>query len=137
MAGNDKKKKNKDLFVNSQIMLGLVMFFFSIVIVLQIRSNMLMKANEQKKQNRERISDIQQQLEEVSMQNEELREKIRELTKEYNSRINALGDEGIEKEIKDLQEKIDKVKIIAGLTDVKGPGVIVKLSDVPDPFFNL
>lgn len=136
MAGNDKKKKNKDLFVNSQIMLGLVMFFFSIVIVLQIRSNMLMKANEQKKQNRERISDIQQQLEEVSMQNEELREKIRELTKEYNSRINALGDEGIEKEIKDLQEKIDKVKIIAGLTDVKGPGVIVKLSDVPDPDFS-
>jgi len=133
LAGKVNMKKKRDFLGNSQVILGLVTFLFSIVIVLQIRTTMMLKANEQKNQALERISDIQKQLEEVSRQNDELREKIKEQTIEYEARIKALGDEGIEKDIKDLQEKINRVKVIAGLTDVKGPGVMVKLSDVPNP----
>lgn len=77
--------------------------------------------------NNARIEDLTQQLKNTQDEKSALKQQVDDLNQKLNSYINSASK--YDTTIKNLQEDTEKYKIIAGLTDMKGPGVIVTLND--------
>lgn len=74
-----------------------------------------------------RIEELTQQLKNTQDEKSALKQQIDELNQQLSNYVNSASK--YDATIKNLQEDAEKYKIIAGLTDMKGPGVIVTLND--------
>lgn len=76
------------------------------------------------------VGDLVKQVEELTKQRDELQKK----TKEYEDKIDNY-EKGIADEsavAKSMKAELDNAKKLSGLTDVEGPGIVMKLSPVAD-----
>lgn len=85
------------------------------------------QSNPQSASNSARIEELTQQLKNTQDEKSALEQQVDELNKQLNNYINSASK--YDATIKNLQEDTEKYKIIAGLTDMEGPGVIVTLND--------
>lgn len=109
---------------NIKIIIFTVSIILGIIISVQFRS--ILKAKKEEQESNPSISEYMQQLENEKKKGEELAEKIKKYEEEKDKYLESFASSSDDS---DLKLELDRVKIIAGLTDVKGPGVIVKMSD--------
>lgn len=74
-----------------------------------------------------RLEDLKDQLIVEKNNNDNLRKRNEELTKQISDYENAKGN--IDLYEKNLKTELERARIIAGLTDVKGKGIVITLSN--------
>lgn len=127
---NQKNRKAEKF--SRQLIIGLLTFLFTMVIVLQFKTTMHSKANTSSN-SKDNVEQLKSNLEIATNENIKLKEEVARLTNEYKIKINALGDEGVESDIKTLSKELERVNMIACLSDVQGEGIIIKMSDIENP----
>ncbi|KAB3538581.1 DUF881 domain-containing protein [Alkaliphilus pronyensis] len=73
------------------------------------------------------MSDIQNEIDKELNEISNLKDLLIEREKRLNEYQKAIFEEGSIKDV--LKTELDQVKMLAGVTDLQGPGIIVKLSD--------
>ena len=109
----------------NQILLSIIICILTVAIVLQVRSLLTRAENSEPSILEQTLSDVNS----IKSENEELTKQRTDLLNEYESRIKALGDNELEREIKELFDKLSYVNKIAGLTEVSGGGIVFSISD--------
>ena len=74
-----------------------------------------------------RSEELTQQLKKVQEEKANLEQQLEELTKRFKEYEDAASKD--DAALKNLQQDVEKYKILAGLTDMVGPGVIVTVND--------
>lgn len=114
----------------SQIVVGFVFLIFGFMIVIQLKSVSTQKASagvDENSQNPEILLENEQ----LKKEREELMEKVKELSNkasEYEASAAGKGENQI------LIDDLQKTRLRAGLTDVKGEGIIVYITPKTNPF---
>lgn len=110
----------------AQIALGAVFMILAFLITIQFRS--VTKNNESRQQNNQRIEDLLTELNKEREKNEALSAQL----DEYEASITQYRSEAEESSgnSKFLSEQLKRAELLAGLVDVKGPGITISLSDV-------
>lgn len=109
---------------NIKIIIFTVAVILGIIISMQFRS--ILQAKKVEQESNPDINEYMTQLENEKKKGEELADKIKKYEEEKDKYLEAfasISDDAT------LKNELDEVKKIAGLTDVKGPGVIIKMSD--------
>ncbi len=83
----------------------------------------------------ERASDLNNELAELTLEKNELREELDELRKTAKENEEAFNAK--ETEIQRIMDELQKQKILSGYFDVKGPGTIITIDAEPNSFVNL
>ncbi|ADQ04202.1 protein of unknown function DUF881 [Caldicellulosiruptor owensensis OL] len=112
-----------------QISIALLLLVLGILMSMQIKS--VRQSNELKNLEKARAIELAEQINQLRKENVSLRQQIYDLEiklKEYQDSAASIS-----KTTELLKEELDKVKILAGLTDVEGPGIIVTLNDSKIP----
>jgi len=106
----------------SQLTIGLIFLLFGLMITTQL--NMLDKktATVDDKQSPEILIENEQ----LKKQKDELQKKVDELTKKTQEYENAAAGRGKENNL--LLEELQETRLLAGLSDVKGPGLIIYIT---------
>lgn len=104
----------------AQISLGIVFMILAFLITIQFRSVTI--NNAAVNQNNQRVEDL---LSELGKQQEE-NEKLKTQITEYEASIAQYRSES---GLAFMEEQLNRAEILAGLVDVKGPGVVVTLDD--------
>ncbi len=107
----------------------IVFIFFGIIIAVQFRSTYA--ANTQKASAVQKFEELKGMLKEEIEREEALKREIEKYEKEREALLNMAVIMNDDTNLRRLMKERDEVKLKAGLTDVKGPGVIVKLDDAP------
>lgn len=110
----------------AQIALGVVFMMLAFLITIQFRS--VTKNNASQKQSNQRIEDLLTELNKEREKNEALTQQANE----YEASIAQYRSEAEETNgnSKFMSEQLARAELLAGLSDVKGPGITVSLSDV-------
>ncbi len=110
----------------AQISLGIVFLILAFLITIQFRS--VTKNNEAQQQNNLRVEDLLTEVKKEQDKNEDLQKQITA----YENDIAQYRKEAEQTsgESKFLSEQLKRAEILAGMVDVKGPGVTISLSDV-------
>ena len=112
----------KFIFLIIFLILGLLM-------TIQFRTTLI--ANKQKTQSELNVDKLKSQLaDEISIENA-LKQSIRENEIKKEAYLKSYIENNNDEQLKQLKAKLDDARLKAGLTDVKGPGLIVKLDDSP------
>lgn len=107
----------------------IVFMILGIITTIQIKTTL--NANKQKTVSALNIDKLKAQLnDELSVQ-KSLNDLINENEKRKEDYLKSKVKDQSGSQLKHLKEELDSVKLKGGLTDVKGPGVIVKLDDAP------
>ncbi|MCX7710294.1 MAG: DUF881 domain-containing protein [Clostridia bacterium] len=114
---------------NKQIIFLLIFMILGFVFSLQLKSNL--KFNMQKTSAQYTLEDLKKQLEEEKLRGKALKTEIKKNEKKNEENLKSVVDEKHDEELKNRHEILNAIKLKAGLVDVKGPGVIVKLDDAP------
>ncbi len=104
----------------AQISLGIVFMILAFLITVQFRSVTINNATVN--QNNQRMEDLLSELDKQRKENENLNTKI----EEYEESIAQYRSES---GLAFMEEQLKHAEILAGLVDVKGPGVMVSLDD--------
>ncbi|MGB9678836.1 MAG: DUF881 domain-containing protein [Thermoanaerobacteraceae bacterium] len=109
--------------------LSLVLVFSSMGFMISMQFKTVQEKNKQEvsSTNHIRIEELTQQLKTAQDEKTALQQQLEELNKRLNDYISSASK--YDNSLKNLQQDAEKYKIIAGLTDLKGPGVIVTLND--------
>lgn len=109
----------------AQIALGIVLMILAFLITIQFRS--VTKNNETKQQNNQRIEDL---LSELNKERDKT-EALEKQAAEYEASIAQYRSEAEKSSGNSnfLSEQLRRAEILAGLVDVKGPGVSITLDD--------
>ena len=78
----------------------------------------------------ERASDLNNELAELTLEKNELREELDELRKTAKENEEAFNAK--ETEIQRIMDELQKQKILSGYFDVKGPGTIITIDAEPN-----
>ena len=110
----------------AQISLGIVFLILAFLITIQFRS--VTKNNEAQQQNNLRVEDLLTEVKKEQDKNEDLQKQITA----YENDIAQYRKEAEQTsgESKFLSEQLKRAEILAGMVDVKGPGITISLSDV-------
>ncbi len=110
----------------AQVALGVVFMILAFLITIQFRS--VTKNNESQQQNNQRIEDLLTELNKEREKNEALTAQVGE----FETSIAQYRSEAEESSgnSKFMSEQLSRAEILAGLVDVKGPGITISLSDV-------
>lgn len=110
----------------AQVALGVVFMILAFLITIQFRS--VTKNNESQQQNNQRIEDLLTELNKEREKNEALTAQV----SEFETSIAQYRSEAEESSgnSKFMSEQLSRAEILAGLVDVKGPGITISLSDV-------
>lgn len=106
----------------SQLPLGIVCVILGLMISIQFKTN----NNTQNLLTNKKIMDISQQLDDLKIQKDNLEKKVQEYQKivdDYEKAVTA-GD-NVAKQMKD---ELDRVRKLAGLTDVEGRGIQIEIT---------
>lgn len=113
----------------NRVIFMVIFMIFGLVIALQFKSNL--KFNKQKPSAMYVADEIKKQLEEEKAISELLKEKIKVNVKKNEEYLKAaVNDKGYE-ELNIRLRTLESLSLKAGLVDVKGPGVVIKLNDAP------
>lgn len=104
----------------------LILLILGIALALQFKSTLYVK--NQTASNALDAEKLMEQLENEQKQTNELKKAVDE---NLTLRENLIREYIEQKQDYELASKWDKVKVIAGFTDVKGPGITIKLDDAP------
>ncbi|MDR0286676.1 MAG: DUF881 domain-containing protein [Clostridiales bacterium] len=107
------------------VSLTLVCLFLGVVISLQYKGIANKKTIES--QEAQTLSDAQAKIINAQMDNDSLRQEISEL----KYQIELLESGSNDKQIEYLRQQLDQINILAGLTDVKGKGLVLTLTFDP------
>ncbi|HHY35320.1 MAG TPA: DUF881 domain-containing protein [Firmicutes bacterium] len=107
----------------TQLILTVVLMIFGFMLALQLKARPAITANI----SYQRAAELTALLKAV----EEERNSLREEVKQLRDRL-AESAAGLSRE-QALREELSKARILAGLADVKGPGVIVQMTDSKKP----
>ncbi|MDP4092656.1 MAG: DUF881 domain-containing protein [Bacillota bacterium] len=105
----------------------IIFLFLGILVSLQFRG--ILTANKQKTLTAINIDKLETQLEDEKKTGESLKKQISEAQKLNDQYLKDSVDNMSNSQIKKLKSELDAVKLKMGLTDVKGPGLIIKLDD--------
>lgn len=137
MTSGDNTNNKSNNKLNIQILLAVAFFVFSTVVFMQFRTTA--EAREKNKNNNQISSEVNELLEQVNkvkLENEQMQGVYKDLLKQYEAKIKSLDDIGEEKQLKELYDELENIRMIAGLKDVKGKGISILLEDVPNPPVN-
>lgn len=109
--------------------LFVIFLIFGLALALQYRTTL--DSNRQREASVIGIDDLRQQLDGEIAAGKELRQAIDLLEKENESYLKAAVENKDSSYLKLLKDRLDEIKIMAGLTEVKGTGVTIKLDDAP------
>lgn len=111
---------------NKKFLIFLAFFIFGIVVSIQVRSTM--NINSQKTTTEQLIARYEKQLDNEKIKGELLKEKVLsgEKTRDayLEAAVNVSNDELLKKEW-------DRIRLMAGFTDVEGVGIEISLDDAP------
>lgn len=102
---------------------------FGILLSMQFKSTFTV--NRHKLSIQKQIDEYKSQLEQEKLKAEQLIQEIRAMEKNKETLLNEYIKEQNNSYLNMQKSNLDRVSLIAGLTDVKGPGVVVKLDDAP------
>ena len=106
-----------------------IFMILGLVLALQIRTNL--KLNQQKPSAAYAAEDLKRQLEKQKAANEALKLKIKENEAKNDQYLKAaVSDKGSEA-MNERMKELEDVKLKAGLTDVQGQGIVIKMDDAP------
>lgn len=108
-----------------QVATAILLLILGILISMQIKS--VKQSNELKNLEKARAIELAEQINQLRKENSSLKAHIYDLEnkiKEYQDSAASIS-----KTTELLKDELDKVKILAGLTDVEGPGIIITLDD--------
>lgn len=110
----------------AQIALGVVFMILAFLITIQFRS--VTKNNASQQLNNQRVEDLLTELNKEREKNEALTEQM----SEYEASIAQYRSEAEKSSgnSKFMSEQLSRAELLAGLSDVKGPGITISLSDV-------
>jgi uncharacterized protein YlxW (UPF0749 family) len=83
----------------------------------------------------EKSTELNKELAELSIEKTKLREEIDQLRDE--AKINEEKSLEKENQIKEMEDALNKQKILSGYYDVKGPGAIITINADPNSYINL
>jgi uncharacterized protein YlxW (UPF0749 family) len=111
----------------------LVCLTLGVILAWQYKS--IYNNNKMKSQQNVRLETLKDEIIIEKKKNEDLREKVDELEIQKNKYMEAMGNRGLIEE--NLKNELNYARIISGLTDVKGQGIVLTLdnssfSDVSD-----
>lgn len=112
---------------NNQFILLIIFMFLGLTFTIQIRSNI--KVNMQKPSSVQAAEDLKRQIEEENAEIELLKQKIKDNEEKNEAFLKAAVDYRGDEELNNRLQILDIIKLKAGLTDVKGAGVTIKLDD--------
>lgn len=110
----------------SRIILTVILFILGIALALQFKSTLY--ARDQSRSDALNAENLMAQL--LSEQ-EELKELKAAVDENLTLRDNLIKEYVEEEKDYQLSRDLDKIKLVAGLIDVKGPGITIKLDDAP------
>lgn len=110
----------------SRIILSIILLIFGIAIALQFKSTLF--ARNQNASNTLNADKLMAQLVSEQQQTDALKKAVDENLTLREKLINDYIEE--QKDYK-LSSDMDKIKLVAGTVDVKGPGITIKLDDAP------
>lgn len=108
-----------------QVAIAILLFILGILISMQIKS--VKQSNELNNIEKIRAIDLAEQINQLRKENDSLKSHIYELEKQIREYQDSAAS--ISKTTELLKDELDKVKILAGMTDVEGPGIIITLDD--------
>lgn len=110
---------------SAQIAIAFICVLLGFVISVQLKS--VKRNNVREYQQVMRADELQLELTREREKNENLYKQLLQYEKDLNAiRAKASEDNGL---VKDLYDQLTKVQVLAGLSDVEGPGVVVTLND--------
>ncbi|MCX7923521.1 MAG: DUF881 domain-containing protein [Clostridia bacterium] len=112
--------KNKD----KRFIFFLVFLLLGAAITIQIKSTVY--TNKKQSANSLNIEKLKTQIEKETKISELFRQSIKENEQKKESYLKTSAND---KEYPELKKQLDELKLLAGMTDVKGAGVIIKLND--------
>lgn len=113
-------KGNRFIFILAFLLLGLV-------ISVQFRSTL--NANKQNAASVLEVEQLNAMIADEKKVGEELKASIKKNEKLWDDRLKASVQSSDNSYAKNLLDELDVIKLKAGFTDVKGPGIIIKLDD--------
>ena len=108
----------------------LLLIFIVWGVVISIQGKSIMN-NSQKSVKASEISVLARQLEEEKVRNDDIIKQISELEKLKEERLRTIFTNQNNTIATDTLKEIEYYKLLAGLTDVTGPGIIITLDDAP------
>lgn len=115
------------MFASGKRILFIVYMVLGIIIAVQVRSIWIenQKKDHEKIKNESLIAQINKEKEEIS----KYKEAISEFEKQKSNYIKSIIDSNSNTYLKEEKQEYDNVSLKAGITDVKGAGVIVRMDD--------
>jgi len=114
---------------DKKIIVMIAFMLLGILIAAQFRTTL--NYNRQKSLSVIGVEELTEQLNAEKETRELLLKREKELTNEKENYLKAVIDSKNSNFLKDQKEYLDNIKLKAGLTDVSGPGIIVRLNDAP------
>lgn len=108
--------------VVSQIWLGLVCVILGFMLTFQFKAS----SSTQMKNNSRDYENMAKELESLQKQKDDLNATVKEYQEKVDEYEKAAADESLT--VKKMKEEIDNLRVLAGLTDVSGPGVVITIS---------
>lgn len=114
----------------NKIVLLFVMLLLGVVISMQVKV-VFQENNKSAEQNRKRLESYVTRLNQLDEETSRLKTEIEALDYEYKTKLQqmSLNNTGFYETIQTLNEKMKTNKIIAGLADVEGAGIEIRLDD--------
>jgi len=122
-----KIKLTKNTYVYSFI--AILLFLLGLVISMQLKS--VRESNQLKNIEKARAIELASQINQLSQENSDLKKQIYDLEKKVKEYQDSAAS--ISKTTDLLKSELDSTKILAGLVDVEGPGLIITLDDSKAP----
>lgn len=114
----------------SQLTMGLIFLLFGLMVTIQLNTLDKKTATVQDKQSPEILVENEQ----LKKQKDELQKNVDELSKKTQEYENAAAGRGKENNL--LLEELQETRLLAGLSDVKGPGLIIYVTPKTTLFGN-
>lgn len=112
--------------LKGQILLGLVCIVLGLMISIQFNAT----KNSQDYITSRQFKDVAKEIEQLKKERDDISLKLQEYQKKVDSYEKSASDENAT--TKNIKDELDKVRVLAGLTDVEGPGVIVNITPAND-----
>lgn len=113
----------------NKFILIIIFMLLGTVLAVQFRSTVF--ANKQKTESGYKIDQLKAMLDEEKKVGEALKASIQKNERNWDNSLKNVIFSSENVQLKKLYDELDDAKLKAGLTDVRGPGIIIKLDDAP------
>ncbi|MEZ0535670.1 DUF881 domain-containing protein [Caldicellulosiruptoraceae bacterium PP1] len=115
--------------VIGQVAIAILLFLLGMLISMQLKS--VRESNQAKNIEKARAIELALQINQLRQENNALKSQIYDLEKKIKEYQDSASN--ISKTTEILQQDLDNTKLLAGLTDLEGPGIIITLDDSKAP----